>query len=775
MSSIYLTPASISFLTQFILSLAITLFLIRRLRNGTTQLILLVGFFFNATIFIGLMFLDAALSPYPRLLAVYSENTVLALALVFLIQFAYRFPQYNAHRKWEAFASLMVSLAYFLWEGGFMVYRYISLLGLETVYYRPIFSAYANALVLLWAPVVFLRQSITADTRSVSWLKKIWRPQGKGARGARAFVVVFGILFVLGIINLLRDFKLPTTVYNAALSIGILVALWLFAINYINFIPGGVSVHSKISILTLTLFLAMLGSVGWMIAPAYIETYRPNLADHQTLRFTPNTSGEYEVSLVDVYFETVLGDKLPVQSDINNNQYKIDFTFPFYGQNFREIYVASSGVISMGQPFWQPNMQARYANLPMIIPLMIELDANAGGGLYALVEPGRLVLTWDHLPALYNSDAIFTFQAVLYQDGVFDITYNGLPLPYRFDPDASPSANPWMRGMVSGHKESLHTGSKNLLAPITSNHSPLIENYQLDFRRYLHDFILPLAWVIIGGSLLLLLILPWLLRLSIIRPLEALSSGVRQMQGGHFNVEVPIQHEDEIGYLARAFNSMAARLGELVTDLEQRVSERTTELADANKRLQRQLAEIETLQAELVEQAIRDPLTNTFNRRYLLETLERELSRAEREGYPLSLVMIDLDNFKQFNDEFGHQAGDLLLQRLAGLLMDNTRKGDAVCRYGGDEFVALMPNISLQEAHRRAEEWRLACESLQRDGAGKSITVTLSQGVVAYLDPKTSAEELLHLADQALYQAKAAGRNCTAIYEPSNSGNHVTG
>jgi len=139
MPLLYLTPASISFLTQFILSLAITLFLALRLRNRNMQLVLLTCFFAAATAFIGLMFLDAALWPFPRLLAVYAENTVLALMLVLLLQFAYRFPQQYPQHKWEARAGLVVSLVYFLWEAGFMVYRYISLLGQGTVYFRPFF------------------------------------------------------------------------------------------------------------------------------------------------------------------------------------------------------------------------------------------------------------------------------------------------------------------------------------------------------------------------------------------------------------------------------------------------------------------------------------------------------------------------------------------------------------------------------------------------------------------------------------------------------------
>jgi signal transduction histidine kinase len=606
MLDLYLTPASISFLTQFILALAISVFLASRLRQGGRPLALLTAFFASVTLFIGLLFLDAALSPFPRLLAVYAENTILALALVLLIQFAYRFPQFYPHHKWEAYAGLAASLAYLAWEGQFALYRYLSLLQHDTVYYRPLVSAYANAVILLWVPIAFLRQAAAADPRPVNGLLKLLKPHGKEAWGARAFAFIFGLLFVLGVINVLREFPfVSTTFYNMAMSIGILTALWLFASNYVHFIPGGASILAKLSILSLTLFLALLGSVGWMIAPPYITTYRPDLADHQTLRFSPDSSGGYAVSQVAFHFETELGDRVHVRPTNELCNHKIDFSFPFYGQIYTELYAAGPGVISMGQAFWQPNLQAGRANVPVIFPLMIDLNTEAGGGLYARVEEDRLVLTWDHLPALYRPEAIFTFQAILYQDGVFDISYNGLPLPFVFDPDDTPSANPWIRGAIPGRGENLHAGQDRLPEPLTDGQWAIIENYQLDFRRYLHRFILPLGGVVIGGSLLLLLALPILLHLAIVRPLESLLAGVRHMEAGRF-VQVEVKSQDEIGFLAQAFNTMSSRLDELVTKLETRVAERTLELTKAvaesrqlNEQLGEEIAERERWIAEL--------------------------------------------------------------------------------------------------------------------------------------------------------------------------------
>ncbi len=621
MSIIHLTPASISFLTQLILSLAITVFLALRLRRGSGQLALLTCFFAGATAFIGLMFLDAALSPFHRLLAVYAQNAVLALALVFLLAFAYRFPQQYPQHKWEARAGLAFSLVYFLWEAVFMVNRYVALLGQGMVYFRPFFPIYMMGVALALPPIAFVRQCVAADPRPVGWLRKLCKPEGKGARGARAFVAVFGILFLLGMTNIALTRGLPTAVYNAAMSIGVLVSLWLFATNYINFVRGGVSVQTRLSVLTITLVLALLGSVGWFIAPPYIRAFQPNLTDHQTLRFTPNDAGGYDVNEAAFAFESELGERLPVLHGSDAGNPKVDFAFPFYGQVYGEVYVSGFGAIALGEPFWEPNMQACCAGVPAILPLMIDLDPDPppgrGGGVYARVDAdgGRLIVTWDHLPVFTRPEAVFTFQAVLYRDGAFDITYNGLPLPFVFDPDASPRDNPWVRGAVAGRGEPLHTNATDLLTTAQTGGYPLLENYQLAFRRYLHEFMLPLAAIVIGGSLLLSIVLPLLLRWSVVRPLESLTAGVRQIEAGDLTVELPIHSEDEIGYLTGAFNAMAARLGDLIHNLEARVAERTEALHVVNAEMAHQLHEVQARNEELdayartVAHDIKNPLS----------------------------------------------------------------------------------------------------------------------------------------------------------------------
>jgi hypothetical protein len=246
MSSIYVTPAAIGYLTQFILSSVITAYFLSRFRNRNAQLLLLTIFFCLITIFIGLLFWDAVLLPFPRLLIVYAENTILALAFIFLIQFAYQFPKSYPKRRCLAKISLIISSIYALCEASYMIYRYYNLLIKGIVYYRPPILDGMILIVLLLAPIAFLMQCITTDPRHISCFDKLMHPQGKDAKGARTFFFIFGFLLYLGIINYQRGaFVITTEIYNLSLSVGILFILCLFASNYINFMPGGVSVKTK--------------------------------------------------------------------------------------------------------------------------------------------------------------------------------------------------------------------------------------------------------------------------------------------------------------------------------------------------------------------------------------------------------------------------------------------------------------------------------------------------------------------------------------------------
>ncbi len=188
-------------------------------------------------------------------------------------------------------------------------------------------------------------------------------------------------------------------------------------------------------------------------------------------------------------------------------------------------------------------------------------------------------------------------------------------------------------------------------------------------------------------------------------------------------------------------------------------------LHDANAQLQSQLDEIRTLHAKLEEMAIRDGLTGLYNRRYLDETIEREIARAKREGHSLALVMIDVDHFKRLNDTYGHPAGDQVLVALGAMLREDTRAEDIACRYGGEEFLILLPHMSLEAARDRAEAWRLRFAALVVHHGELALQTTISLGVTAYPNHGHTSEELTQSADLALYLAKHDGRNRVTVFD----------
>ena len=166
------------------------------------------------------------------------------------------------------------------------------------------------------------------------------------------------------------------------------------------------------------------------------------------------------------------------------------------------------------------------------------------------------------------------------------------------------------------------------------------------------------------------------------------------------------------------------------------------------------------LKETLRQQSIRDALTGLYNRRYMEETLERELARAAREHLPVGVMMFDIDHFKNFNDLEGHDAGDELLRELGALLNRSIRGSDIVCRYGGEEFLAVLPGAAKEDTRLRAEELRVAVKQMLVYHLGKPLAkCTISIGVAAYPEDASTIERLVKAADNALYRAKNEGRD----------------
>ncbi len=245
----------------------------------------------------------------------------------------------------------------------------------------------------------------------------------------------------------------------------------------------------------------------------------------------------------------------------------------------------------------------------------------------------------------------------------------------------------------------------------------------------------------------------------------ALVNLILTMQGGR--IEIPLPGTEE-GFCELNISPLQHRDGRnrglLVVMQDITVRKRAeAELKKTHEALLAQVAEIQSLQTELREQAIRDSLTQLFNRRYLDEALERELARAAYDHACLSLVVIDIDHFKSINDTFGHKGGDEVLQSFGALLRERTRREDVACRYGGEEFVVVLPGANAASAVSRVQEWRTAFEETIFSWDGKTVHATFSAGVASYPTHGVTAEELLFAGDHALYAAKSAGRNLVLI------------
>jgi len=170
------------------------------------------------------------------------------------------------------------------------------------------------------------------------------------------------------------------------------------------------------------------------------------------------------------------------------------------------------------------------------------------------------------------------------------------------------------------------------------------------------------------------------------------------------------------------------------------------------------------LRDTLRELALRDALTGLYNRRYLDDVLNRELHRAQRNGKPVAVVMIDIDHFKHFNDKYGHDAGDFVLSALARAITKSIRPSDIACRYGGEELVVVLAEANLECARARAEQMRLAIRDTHLTHLGQTLPApTASFGVAVSPANGMTPADLLKAADQALYRAKEEGRDRVCV------------
>lgn len=274
------------------------------------------------------------------------------------------------------------------------------------------------------------------------------------------------------------------------------------------------------------------------------------------------------------------------------------------------------------------------------------------------------------------------------------------------------------------------------------------------------------------GASVVIAILASLLMVGFLRAyITRFLMAIHRLASGDWGARIPYAARDEFGFLARTFNLMAIQLQQAFEEQERQREEiqaQNEELLALYQQLRTAHQELAQLNAELMEAnraleqaALTDGLTGLKNHRAFQESLHSLVQMAERHQEPLSLIMLDIDYFKQFNDRFGHPEGDELLKQVAEVLRQSARAYDVVARYGGEEFALLLPNTPLPQAVQVAERIRAQISQIQNPHA----PISASLGVASYR-AGTAPATLLYEADAALYRAKHNGRNQVCTYQP---------
>jgi diguanylate cyclase (GGDEF)-like protein len=250
---------------------------------------------------------------------------------------------------------------------------------------------------------------------------------------------------------------------------------------------------------------------------------------------------------------------------------------------------------------------------------------------------------------------------------------------------------------------------------------------------------------LVVGLILCIGSLAYLFGHNLVRPVRRLSAEAARVAGGNLDVDLPVTGQSEVSYLTQVFNHMVFRLRQG----REKLSAANQALLESNK--------------ELHQLSITDGLTGLFNRKHIMELLEREISRSRRYGCPITVLMLDIDHFKQVNDSYGHQAGDAVMCRLSAVLRGMVRDVDFVGRYGGEEFLVLLPDSDCQSGAETAERIRRKVQDLEIIANHQKISVTLSIGVSSHPQMGRDSDALICMADEALYQAKSTGRNRIVI------------
>ncbi len=727
----YLTASSIGYWTQLVLVLVVTGYFVfvvwRSWRRGErpTQMLLMVCFAASVVCLMSLLFFEVSVHPDWRWHAVFLQNVAVALSLLSLLQFAYRFPSPDPKTRTESFIVLSLSLFYLLWEVYLAVQRF-QLLAQGQLRFRAAAADYPLLVSALWTLVVLLRQAVRLSTAGPgqSWWYRLLHPQGRSARSARAIALV-SLVFA---VPMLVEMAIPYVFihpgrHELIFSLSMLLALIGFVVVYVNHLPQRTSFMAKLTGVSLVVVLAVLGSIGWMILPPFLGDYGTGslISGHRSFRFEPNAVGGYDVRIVPAALQGPAGAAVEPHPSSKVYQVSLPFSFGFYGETWHDLYISERGWVAFGGSVSDTNLRLRYGPRSAIFPLLAhQLQVDKGdmpvdgmpSGIYVDAQADRCTITWHEMVDRLAPDRHYSFQLSIHPDGTFEVIHGDLAQVSAvelYEQDRST----WVVGAVPGPWQGRATqvdltSDQSLLKG--GQHGIAVDPY-ITLRRALHRRMQPLLVLVAVSSGIVLVGFPLFFHVSMIKPLDALLTGIRRVNAGDLSVEMPVRYHDEIGQLTESLNRMVADLRGFVSTLETRVAERTQELSTLYEvaAVASRSPDLQTMLDESLDRVLRAVHCDQ-GAIHLLDEEGETLTLVAHQGLPEALALdppIQIRDLQLWQDEYGQSTlihGDTLHpEGIGGAAWDRAyigipmRAGGPIVGLLGLFFEITHPRFSDQE------------------------------------------------------------------------------
>lgn len=551
----------------------------------------------------------------------------------------------------------------------------------------------------LWIIITFGRRTVTISQQRGrrGMVAILWQPLSPKAVGTRNMILVYlGLLLFLTIFLCESLGLLSSSRTEELLTIQLNIFVSLMAIVYLNYGFPPPTLLRKLTLVSLLIIMLLLGAAGFLLESVLSVRHIPQqpLTNHTQLRFSRMSRGGYAVAQIPFVFDADLGDEL-LLTDGQSIAKEIGFPFPFYDNEWAELYVHDDGIVTFGSPL--AYLAMREHRQPTIAPLFMDFNPTYGAIFYKQLAD-QVIITWQGMVAsavVQNDDpAHNTFQVHLHRNGSIEFVFADLTdaPPFGYEPRQSL----WLIGILPGNGTLLPTSVRlqETTSYLGQPGQAVLQNFYLDYRRSLHRLMLPLVALIVTGGLVVILGFPIILRVMLIQPLNALMAGVTQVNQGNLEVTVTQQFDDELGFLTTSFNRMVHsikvsrdELQELNSSLDQRILDRTRELAAAKAMAEAANQAKSTFLANMSHE-LRTPLNSILGyvqilkrRQPLPNSLTEDLDIIYRSGdHLLALIndVLDLAKIEAGREEIDATPTDLpsLLQSVGKMVRAQAQRKD---------------------------------------------------------------------------------------------------